>query len=145
MSRKRVARDVLPPTAMAAVDECLLLKGVKPTNEFAEELWGNLNSRMTINPIWRGNDMRVVCVTDQQRGGNGKLFIISLEMEAPPLRIFKSKLFPMTADGLINMSAFIKTCRALGERGTCPCDNPPKRMRLLSYDGCGECFLSEAR
>ena len=140
MALKRVARDVLPPTAMAAVDECLLLKGVKPTDKFAEELWYNLFNHAPPTSIWRGNDMRIVCLTDQQR--NAKHFIIRLEMDAPPpLHIFQSALFPLTADGLVRMSAFIKKCRALGERGPCPCHSPPKRMRLSSYDGCGECFL----
>ena len=149
MALKRAARNVLPSPAMAAVDECLLLKGVKPTNAFAEELWDNLVHRYrddrNARVLWRGNGMCIEWALNSVGRRNERIFVITLEkdVDAPPFHVFKSDTFPTTAAGLISMSAFIKKCRALGERGTCPCETPPKRMRLLSYDGCGVCFLKE--
>ena len=148
MALKRVARDVLPPTAMAAVDECLLLKDVKPTDAFAAELWSNLAHRYCgekTRALWWGNGMRIVWALNTVGRRNEQLFVILLETDADPssFRVFESDSFPKTAAGLISMSAFIKKCRALAERGPCPCQSPPKRMRLSSYDGCGECFLKE--
>ena len=148
MALKRVARNVLPSPAMAAVDECLLLKGVKPTDAFADELWSNLAHRYCgekTRVLWRGNGMRIVWMLNTVGRRNEQLFVIMLETDVddPSCRVFSSNDFPKTAAGLISMSTFIKKCRTLAERGPCPCETPPKRMRLSTYDGCGVCFLKE--
>ena len=141
MALKRVARDVLPPTAMAAVDECLLLKGVKPTDVFALALWHNLQSDDSL-PLWQSGDMRVVYILDVERVQKvtKKIFIIRLEYKQ---RWLRSDRFFATADGLLRMSAFIKECREAAVYGMCPCTNPPKRLKLAGFDGCGVCFLKK--
>ena len=142
MALKRAARDVLPSTAMAAVDECLLLKGVQPTDAFALALWYNLLSWNDSQTLWRSGDMRVVYELDTERVRKvtKQVFIIRLENKQRFLRVER---FFATADGLVRMSAFIKECRELAACGMCPCENPPKRLKLAGFDGCGVCFLKE--
>ena len=96
MALKRVARDVLPGTAMANVDECLLLKGVKPTDAFADELWWSLAHRFDDKDscLWRGNGMRVTWGLNSSDRKNMKSFVITLETDVnkPPFNVMRSRL-----------------------------------------------------
>ena len=143
MALKRVARDVLPSTAMAAVDDCLLLKGVKPTDAFALELWNNLALAAAYNePLWAEDEWKIIYVLTTKRVGkeDHKIFIINLMHGDKRARCGD---FLATAQGLIDMSARIKEFREIARRGMCPCENPPKRPRLEGFNGCAMCFLKE--
>ena len=86
--------------------------------------------------------MRIVYMLDTERVQKvtKKTFIIRLEYKQ---RFMRVERFFATADSLVRMSAFIKECRELAARGMCPCETPPKRLKLAGFDGCGVCFLKE--
>ena len=142
MALKCVARDVLPSPAMAAVDECLLLKGVKPTAAFAIDLWKNLAEAYKMDePLWVEGDWSILynlTTTRTEKKTWHKAFILILTHDGKRIR---SGHFLATAHGLVNMSAAIKEFREIARRGMCPCATPPKRPRLAAFNGCAKCFL----
>ena len=146
MALKRVARDVLPPTAMASVDECFLLKGVVPTDALGMEMWHNLQASKNHPFIWTGEDgLRISYILDTERvcKKTEKIFIIRLEREGPPWQWLYVDRFFTDKDSIIRMFEYIESLKKIAERGMCPCDDPPKRMRMTDFDGCAMCFIKK--
>ena len=90
MALKCVARDVLPSPAMAVVDECLLLKGVKPTAAFAIDLWKNLAEAYKMDePLWVEGDWSILynlTTTRTEKKTWHKAFILILTHDGKRIR-----------------------------------------------------------
>ena len=140
-----VARAPLPRPAMARIEECLLLEGVVPTDEFARELHENIGyGGFRVATV---GEFKILVIADVRR--NVREFVVRMVHGQPSdTQEMSVHFFCVSAKCLIAMVHRIKELRKQAEHGLCaPClseDPPQKRRKLSKVDVCGRCFLKRA-
>ena len=131
---------------MSILQNCLLLDGIQPTTAFALELWENYAKAFRngsypspgMSTLFEHNDMTVDL--DAYTDEHGPQFSVTLirGLEDNLFEDLRSRFFPATERGLVDMVAEIRIQRRLAEQGMCACG---VRLKVLGVDVCSLCFF----